>query len=50
MSTKQYNSKNDRKQAQETKHEITENKFKVKRSKVTFNKQLKTIQINFNVK
>ena len=31
MRTKQYNSKKNQKQAQETKHNITQNMFKVKR-------------------
>ena len=53
MSTKQYNSKKNQKQTQETKHNIVQNMFKVKRGREKDKKlinNLKQPNFNFNVK
>ena len=53
MSTKQYNSKRNQKQTQETKHNIDQNMFKVKRGRnkdKTLINNLKQPNFNFNVK
>ena len=53
MSTKQYNSKKNQKQAQETNHNIAQNMFKVKRGRDTDKNlidNLKQSNFNFNVK
>ena len=53
MSTKQYNSKRNQIQAQETKHNIAQNMFKVKRGRdkdKTLINNLKQSKFNFNVK
>ena len=53
MRTKQYNSKKNQKQAQETKHNIVQNMFKVKRGMdkdPNLINNLKQSNFNFNVK
>ena len=53
MNTKQYNSKKNQKQTQETKHNIVQNMFKVKRGREKDKKlinNLKKPNFNFNVK
>ena len=53
MSTKQYNSKKNQKQTKETKHNIVQNMFKVKRGREnakTLINNLKQPNFKFNVK